>query len=46
MRDVSTKQRLLKIIEILRTETDAEHRLSIRELLDKLKSAFLNLNIY
>lgn len=41
-KDWNAKQRLLKLKEILKYETDEEHELSIDEIVIKLKNAFVD----
>lgn len=40
MRDISAKQRVIKLIDILRSETDEANQLGINELIDKLEWTF------
>lgn len=40
MSDITTKQRIIKLIEIFKKETDVDHKLSIDELMSKLKKEF------
>jgi predicted DNA-binding transcriptional regulator YafY len=40
MGDVSTKQRLLKLLQIFQEETDADHELSVKDLITKLQLSF------
>lgn len=40
MKDISGKVRMLKVLEILETETDEKHRLSLNEIKEKLRLEF------